>query len=179
MLIVLEWRGCLISPEDGVVLSNGLWAEPPEVGVAARALGGVACIKVGVVPSGELSLMGLGTNLEGLGLRTTQAEHLTTLSVHTLAGLASLPGLRGGREEACLNLAWKPGGCRFEAPVQGSSTVCLSNIICTSLYSSSCRLSVTHRTGTGFSMGLVNAPRRSWGLSKLSSLLDLGTVNAT
>ena len=107
MLIAIEWRGCLISPEDGVVLSNGLWAEPPEVGVAARALGGVACIEVGVVPSGELSLMGLGTNLEGLGLQTTQAEHLTTLSVHALAGLALLPGLRGGREKACLNLALK------------------------------------------------------------------------
>ena len=54
----LERRGCLVSPEVGVVVTEGLGAEP---GVD---LGGVACTGVGVVTPGVVRLG------EALGLWT-------------------------------------------------------------------------------------------------------------
>ena len=52
LVMSLERRGCLISPEVGVVVSEGLRAES----VVDVGLGGVACSEVGVVSRGELSL---------------------------------------------------------------------------------------------------------------------------
>jgi hypothetical protein len=63
----LERSGCLASPEVGVVVIEGLGAEPDV------DLGGVACVEVGVVTLGVCSVVRLGetVGLMGTGFSRT------------------------------------------------------------------------------------------------------------